>query len=83
MITDNDDCGADVIVDASGLNCPLPILKARKAMMTMAPGQTLKVIATDPASAEDFPVFATATGHALIKQMPTDGRWIFVLRVGG
>lgn len=82
MMTNEEHQSIDVLIDASGLNCPLPILKARKAMLTMTAGQVLKVIATDPASAEDFPVFAKATGNTLIKQEQIDRQWWFILRVG-
>lgn len=57
---------ADIEIDARGLNCPLPILKARQALMNMTTGQTLKITATDPTSADDFPVFAEATGNELL-----------------
>ena len=53
-------------VDASGLNCPLPILRAKKALADMSSGQILKVIATDSGAEHDFPTFATQTGNELI-----------------
>lgn len=71
-----------LVVDASGLNCPLPILKARKALMEMHAGQILKVIATDPTSAEDFPVFAKATGNRLITSKQDNNTWEYYLLVG-
>ncbi|MFT3802741.1 MAG: sulfurtransferase TusA family protein [Burkholderiaceae bacterium] len=54
-------------VDARGLNCPLPILKAKKALSTLASGQVLKVLATDPGSVRDFNAFARQTGNALVR----------------
>jgi tRNA 2-thiouridine synthesizing protein A len=58
----------DKELDTSGLNCPLPILKAKKALAELQAGQVLKVIATDPGSARDFQAFARQTGHELIAQ---------------
>ena len=58
-------------LDARGLNCPLPILKAKKALADMISGQTLKVIATDAGSVRDFQAFAKQTGNELVEQ--TDG----------
>lgn len=71
----------DHMVDAGGLNCPLPILKARKALMEMNEGQVLKVIATDPTSADDFPVFAEATGHILLANEQHGEVFIYYLQV--
>jgi len=56
---------SDVSLDASGLNCPLPILKTKKILNTMSEGQSLEVIATDPNSLEDFKAFCKASGHTL------------------
>ncbi len=58
----------DKDIDTSGLNCPLPILKAKKALATMASGQVLKVVATDPGSLRDFQAFAKQTGNELLGQ---------------
>ena len=55
-------------LDARGLNCPLPILKAKKALSEMASGQVLKVVATDPGSVRDFQAFARQTGNELVEQ---------------
>ena len=55
-------------LDTRGLNCPLPILKAKKALAEMEPGQLLMVIATDPGSMRDFQSFARQTGHELVEQ---------------
>ena len=59
---------ADKELDTSGLNCPLPILKAKKALADMSSGQVLKVLATDPGSTRDFQAFARQTGHELVAQ---------------
>ncbi len=53
-------------LDARGLNCPLPILRTKKALTTMNPGQILRVLATDPGSVKDFEAFARQTGHLLL-----------------
>ena len=58
----------DKEIDTSGLNCPLPILKAKKALAELQSGQTLKVIATDPGSWRDFEAFAKQTGNELETQ---------------
>ncbi len=58
----------DAEVDARGLNCPLPILKAKKALAGMASGQLLRVLATDPGSVRDFQAFARQTGNELVEQ---------------
>jgi len=71
---------ADAELDATGLICPLPVLRAKKALKPLASGQTLRVIATDPAAAKDFPAFCEATGNIL--ELATDDgmRWIFFIR---
>ena len=58
-----------LILDVTGLLCPLPVLKARKALQSMAPGQVLVVIATDPMAAIDFPHFCNEQGHILVSQV--------------
>ncbi|MDD3674342.1 MAG: sulfurtransferase TusA family protein [Thauera propionica] len=58
-------------VDARGLNCPLPILRAKKALAEMQAGQVLRVVATDPGSVKDFQAFAKQTGNELLKQGET------------
>lgn len=67
-------------VDARGLNCPLPILKAKKALAEMSSGQILKVIATDAGSMRDFQAFAKQTGNELIHQETVGSDYISVLR---
>lgn len=71
---------ADQTVDARGLNCPLPILRAKKALNEMIRGQTLQVMATNPGSVLDFQAFAKQTGHHLLETHETDGEYIFLLR---
>ena len=73
----------DQTLDARGLKCPLPILKARKALNTMQPGQTLAVLATDPGSVRDFQAFCRATGDALLDQVTDAGEYRFLLQKGG
>ena len=70
----------DKEIDTRGLNCPLPILKAKKALAEMSTGQTLKVVATDPGSTRDFQAFAKQTGNELIEQETVNGEFIHVLR---
>ena len=70
----------DKEIDASGLNCPLPILKAKKALSELQSGQTLKVIATDGGSIRDFQAFAKQTGNELLEQQTLDTTFVHVLR---
>jgi tRNA 2-thiouridine synthesizing protein A len=67
-------------VDARDLNCPLPILRTKKALNDMVPGQTIRVLATDPASVRDFQAFARQTGNELVEQGEADGSFFFLLR---
>lgn len=71
---------ADKELDARGLNCPLPILKAKKALADMHSGQTLKIIATDSGSIRDFQAFAKQTGNELMGQDAANGEYITVLK---
>ncbi len=71
---------ADVTVDAKGLNCPLPILKAKKAMRDVPSGGTLEVFATDPGAVQDFEAFCRTTGHELIESSQDDGTYTFLIR---
>ena len=70
----------DKEVDTRGLNCPLPILKAKKALAELLSGQTLKVVATDPGSIRDFQAFAKQTGNELLEQETVGAEYIHVLR---
>jgi tRNA 2-thiouridine synthesizing protein A len=67
-------------VDARGLNCPLPILKAKKALADMQTGETLRIVATDPGSMRDFQAFARQTGNELVEQLAQGDEFIHVLR---
>jgi tRNA 2-thiouridine synthesizing protein A len=67
-------------LDARGLNCPLPILKAKKALADMTTGQTLRVIATDAGSVRDFQAFAKQTGNELVEQQTEGSDFITVLK---
>ena len=70
----------DQELDASGLNCPLPILRAKKTLGTMSSGEVLRVIATDAGSVKDFEAFAKQTGHALLDSREQDGKYYFLLK---
>jgi tRNA 2-thiouridine synthesizing protein A len=67
-------------LDARGLNCPLPILKTKKALAEMISGQVLRVIATDPGSVRDFQAFAKQTGNDLISNSEENKEFIFLMR---
>ncbi len=67
-------------LDARGLNCPLPILKAKKALADMQTGEVLKVIATDPGSMRDFQAFARQTGNELVEQIAQGDEFVHLLR---
>jgi tRNA 2-thiouridine synthesizing protein A len=67
-------------LDARGLNCPLPILKAKKALAEMASGEILRVIATDPGSVRDFQAFARQTGNTLVGQSEEGQEYTFFMR---
>lgn len=70
----------DKEVDTRGLNCPLPILKAKKALNDMLSGQVLKVVATDAGSVRDFQAFARQTGNTLVEQQTVGSEYIHILR---
>ncbi|MEN5181798.1 sulfurtransferase TusA family protein [Comamonas sp. 4034] len=70
----------DQEVDTRGLNCPLPILKAKKALAAMQSGQLLKVVATDTGSIRDFQAFAKQTGNELVEQQTVGEEFIHILR---
>jgi tRNA 2-thiouridine synthesizing protein A len=71
---------ADQDLDARGLNCPLPILRAKKALNTRTTGQTLRIIATDPGSVKDFEAFAKQTGNQLMESADSNGEYSFLLK---
>ncbi len=70
----------DKEIDTRGLNCPLPILKAKKALAEIDSGQILKVVATDPGSVRDFQAFARQTGHELVEQTSSGDEYVHCLR---
>lgn len=70
----------DKELDARGLNCPLPILKAKKALAELQSGQTLRVISTDAGSLRDFQAFAKQTGNELLEQQTEGTDFIHVMR---
>ena len=67
-------------IDTRGLNCPLPILKAKKALADMLSGDVLKVVATDPGSMRDFQAFARQTGNELVEQTAVNDEFVHYLR---
>ena len=71
---------ADQELDARGLNCPLPILRAKKALNAMSSGQTLHIRATDPGSVKDFQAFAKQTGNQLLESSEANGEYSFLLK---
>jgi tRNA 2-thiouridine synthesizing protein A len=71
---------ADRVVDTRGLNCPMPILKAKKALNDMEPAQLLQVLATDPGAVRDFEYFCRHTGHQLMETTESSGEYIFLIR---
>ncbi len=76
----SDPIAFDREVDARGLNCPLPILKAKKALAELGSGQVLKVLSTDPGSLRDFQAFARQTGNEMLGQSEADRVWTFFLK---
>lgn len=71
---------ADVELDASGLNCPLPVLKAKKELARLQSGQVLRVIATDPGAVRDFEVFARQARHELLESREEKGKFYFLMK---
>jgi len=74
---------ADQVLDAKGLNCPLPILRAKKTLAGMAAGNTLEILATDPGSIKDFEAFCRTTGHTLVEQENDGKTFRFVIMKAG
>jgi len=71
---------ADQLLDVKGLNCPLPILKAKKALKEMPMGATLQVVATDPGAVKDFEAFCRTTGNELVESKAEDKLFTFVIK---
>jgi tRNA 2-thiouridine synthesizing protein A len=67
-------------LDARGLNCPLPILRTKRSLNDMAPGEVLKILATDPMAVRDFQAFSRQTGHRLVASGERAGEFFFFLR---
>ncbi len=70
----------DVELDTRGLNCPLPILKAKKALTAMQSGQVLRVVSTDTGSVRDFAAFAKQTGNELLSQTTEGSAFIHIIK---
>jgi TusA-related sulfurtransferase len=73
---------ADIELDAKGLRCPMPIMKATKAIKEMKPGQILKITATDPGSKRDFEGWAKNGGHTLLDVKEENGVYTYMIRKG-
>ena len=70
----------DKEIDTRGLNCPLPILRTKKALADVQSGQVLKVVATDPGSVKDFQTFSKQTGHTLLSHSEANGEFTFLMK---
>jgi len=75
------DLKVDQEIDCRGLNCPLPILKTKKATMTMESGQILKMTCTDAGSTKDMPAWSSRTGHPIVKSEEAAGDFIYYIQV--
>jgi tRNA 2-thiouridine synthesizing protein A len=71
---------ADQVLDAKGLNCPLPILRAKKALKDMPTGNTLEIMATDPGAVKDFEAFCRSTGNELMESRQDGDTYVFVIK---
>ena len=70
----------DQTLDTSGLDCPIPVLRARKALESMVSGEVLRVISTDPNAIQDFEAFSRQTGHRLLGASEENGKHVFLFR---
>lgn len=70
----------DKELDARGLNCPLPILRTKKALTDMSSGQVLKILATDPGAVKDFQAFCKQTGNALLASDSSNSEFVFFMQ---
>jgi TusA-related sulfurtransferase len=70
----------DRVLDTRGLSCPMPILKAKKALNDLDPGQVLQVLATDPGATKDFEYFCRHTGHRLMESTESGGEYVFLIK---
>lgn len=69
-----------VELDTSGLKCPLPVLKAKKALRALEAGELIRVISTDPASRDDFPAYCANAGHEMLESRTEGASYIFLIR---
>ena len=74
---------SDKLLDTKGLRCPLPVLRARRAMKDMGAGEVIEIQATDPGSVQDFQAFCETTGHALLDSRRDGEVYIFEIRKAG
>ena len=74
---------AETVLDVKGLKCPLPVLRARKALKPLAPGDLLEVQATDPSAVQDFASFCETTGHELVASEQDGEIYVFKIRKTG
>ena len=74
---------ADLVLDTKGLKCPLPVLRARKAMKPLDAGAVIEIHATDPSSVQDFQSFCQTTGDELLESAEADGVFVFRIRKAG
>jgi tRNA 2-thiouridine synthesizing protein A len=74
---------SEQLLDTRGLSCPLPVLKARKRLMGMAPGERLRVLATDPKAPGDFRLYCAESGHRLIEDRQDGEQFVLLLEHGG
>ncbi len=74
------DYNADQVLDCKGLNCPLPVIKTKKAIDAMDSGQILKMVATDPGSTNDISAWASRTGHELLSGEKTDEGFVYFIK---
>lgn len=72
----------DLEVDASGLNCPLPLLRLKKGLMDVSIGEVIKIIATDPAAHLDIGVYTEQTGHTIVECLQEEGKQVFYVKKG-
>ena len=72
-----------IVLDATGLKCPIPVLKARKAVKGMSGGDTLEVLATDPGAVADFEAFCKTGGHGMLEHSHDGEVYRFLIRIGG
>ena len=79
-ITPLQDIDVDRRLDVKGLNCPLPILRTKKALTGLAAGDVLKMVATDPGAVPDMAAFSRRTGHQIVDQHEGDGEFVFLVR---